>query len=274
MQFELPRHRQLLKVSAAQADVIHSHLIYQTDRGGKGGYRPFYVMHHHGTMYREAPDARNAQDAAFADLVLVSNLELLKYGSHLHYLPNPISVTQYRRYADANPPEDDGKFYVGHSPSKRDIKGTEEFLAACANLKQKGLPIEPLLIEEVQHNKAVKYKARCHAFFDSFWLGIQCSGLEAAAMGKPVIAGDEEIESLWNYHFGDCPYIFANNQARLEEFIARLYEDQVYYNLSRYKCFDHVLQYHDYAAVALRYLELLDEHMGWRVKLMKKGKGP
>ncbi len=47
-----------------------------------------------------------------------------------------------------------------------------------------GIDIEPVLIENMEHGAALRLKASCDAVFDSFWLGMQGSGLEGAAMGK------------------------------------------------------------------------------------------
>jgi hypothetical protein len=241
-----------LREFAETADVVHCHLNFNgPDRFSVLPRRA--VLHHHGTMYRQAPEVWRTIDALHNTVLrLVSNLELLQYGDDVHFLPNPVPVARYRRLrdqmADARP-EGDRSFRVAHSPSKRDYKGTDAFLAVCAELKAKGLAIEPVLIEQESHRNALRLKATCDAAFDSFWLGIQCSGLEAGAMGLPVVAGDGHV---------------AADARELAQVLAALATDQAYRDGEAARVSAYVERHHDEAAVALRYLDLLDEAIHWR----------
>jgi hypothetical protein len=217
-------------------------------------------------------------DRAYARLRLVSNLELLQYastGGPLHWLPNPMPVVRYRRLrAQMQRSRPSGApFRVAHSPSKRALKATDVFLRVCERLTAAGLAIEPVLIEGQPHAESLRMKATCDAAFDSFWLGIQCSGLEAAAMGLPVVAGDTDCKREYEARLGAVPYTWANDETALAEAISRLATDRAFYDAEAGRVARYTETVHDEAAVALRYLDLLDEAIGWRAGLALGGAG-
>jgi glycosyltransferase involved in cell wall biosynthesis len=148
-------------------------------------------------------------------------------------------------------------FRVAHSPTVRKLKGTEVFLEVCSRLRAKGIPIEPVLIEKMSHRDALEAKAACDATFDSFWLGIQGSGLEGAAMGQPVVAGDFDACAAYVKHIGSCPYTFANDADSLADQLAALATDAEFYSEEAQRVGAYVREHHDYPAVARRYSEIL-----------------
>jgi hypothetical protein len=267
VQFSVERDEPTIKWALERADVIHCNLGYSVP--GKLGVALAgrrVVIHHHGTMYRRDAQSGNAWDVANgAGLKLVSNLELLRYGTDLHWLPNPVPVARYQRLRAARRGETfPATFRIAHSPSKRQRKGTEAFLSAVERVRAKGIPVEAVLIEGVRHGEGLALKATCDACFDSFELGIQCSGLEAAAMGMPVIAGDPFVMRQYEELLGDVPYTYANDEDALAEAIEILATRPVMYERAAEHVLDYVTTYHDEAAVALRYLDLLDHAFGWR----------
>ncbi len=255
----------ILRVAARQADILHAHILYEPVMmfGGKQGKQKL-VMHHHGTHYRQAADIRNALDAVRADVVLVSNVELLQYrAGNLHYLPNPVPFAQYA-WLGAKRRSHRGTFRVAHSPSKRHLKGTDDLIAACARLRRRGLDVREVLIEKLSHHDALRLKATCHACFDSFWLGMQCSGHEAAAMGQPVIAGDPYVREQMIERYDYLPYTYANDSAALEEQLEYLVVHDTYYEVERDRVQTFVREHHDGASVVRQYLNILDNAFDWR----------
>ncbi len=270
MQYDMERYEDRLVLGhlAQTADVVHAHLDLgpAIGLGLPNGVR--MVAHHHGTMFRRNSRDYEAMDREYASLRLVSNLELLQYGPRegsqaLHYLPNPVPVARYRQLV--NRPAR-GPFRVAHSPSKREIKGTAVFLRAVDRANAQGCDIEPVLLEG-PHAKVLRGKGTCHAAFDSFDLGMQCSGLEAAAMGVPVIAGDLDCKREYEAWLGSVPYTWANDEQALTEALIRLATDRDFYEAEALRVSQYVETHHDDAAVALRYLDLLDHAMDWRVRL-------
>ena len=257
---------------ASTADIIHHHVSYvgekylRVDLSDKTT-----VIHHHGTEYRRDPVTATARDAEKADLRLASNLELLQYGDDLTYLPNPVPVCRLialeSRWAQPFAWDSDKTasvaFRVAHSPTKREIKGTEAFLRACSQVPG----VEWVLIEGVSLRESLEIKATCHAVFDSFWLGMQVSGLEGAAMGLPVIAGDPDVRAAYEAWLGYCPFTYANDETALVAALERLAHDPEYWAAEAARVANHVRTYHDYAAVAATYLDLLDARFNWRARL-------
>lgn len=275
MQYDTEADVLALGAALASADVVHCHLDYGVLRGlvpgelGAASKLPPLVIHHHGSMLRKMAGFFAMRDRELGALRLISNLELTKYGQGLHWLPNPVPCAEYQALADRarDAREASERFRISHSPSKRHLKGTDEFLAACERLSLRGLPVEPVVIEGVGHREALEIKASCHAAFDSFWLGIQCSGLEAAAMGQPVIAGDAYVAAQYQALLGFVPYTYADTGAELEAAIQQLVESRDFRAEEAARVGAYCRRWHDEAAVALRYLNLLDEHMGWRTRL-------
>lgn len=260
-QYHTVKDRMLMRHALTEADIVHFHVHTMSHRT-KTTPRQGVVIHHHGTQLRRQPALFQKEARDRKALVLVSNLELLTYADTAHFLPNPVPVARYRRLASAGE-WTGGPFRVAHSPSKPEKKGTVDFLAACERLRAAGYPVEPVVIAGVSHAEALTAKATCHACFDSFWLGMQCSGIEAAAMGMPVIAGDETVAERYRAR-GGVPYTFAGDGEQLEHELARLMDDPDYRRLEALRVACHVEQYHDESAVALKYLDLLDSQFGWR----------
>lgn len=268
-QYDLTRDTFQLERLASEADVLHCHLDYTGLALLRPLGHPRVVIHHHGTMFRTNAEVYGAMDRDMAKLRLVSNLELLQYediGGPLHWLPNPVPVARYRRLREAawSP---HASFRVAHSPSKRALKGTDAFLSACQTLTTMGLNIEPVLIEGRTHAEALRMKATCDAAFDSFWLGIQCSGIEAAAMGMPVIAGDTDCKREYLSRMGQLPYTWANDEVGLVEALEQLATDPAYAANEASRVHRYAVEYHDDANVAIRYLDLLDHAVQWRQML-------
>lgn len=270
-QFERHEEPALTQV-VASADVVHCHLRLGAIRDEQLSAANWLVLHHHGSIYRKLPAYHNALSEHYRALVLVSTLELLQYGRAL-WLPNPMPVARYRQLrAELHRPAAT-TLRVAHSPSKREYKGTDTFLEVCERLRARGVPIEPVLIEGVAHGEALALKAQCDACFDSFWLGIQCSGLEAAAMGMPVIAGDEHVAAEYRRIVGDVPYTFANDARELEDALAALATDRAFRDREAERVTRYCTDWHDEAAVAIRYLDLLDDAFAWR-RAMELGNRP
>ena len=132
-------------------------------------------------------------------------------------------------------------------------------MQAVENLKKKGYPIEAILIEKKSHAETLVMKAKADACFDSFWLGMQVSGLESACFEQPVLAGDEFIRDKMIEIYGYCPYTFVTEDTLIEQ-IANLMNYKQFYKSEQERVTEHVKKYHDYGPVAKKYLELIDRN--------------
>jgi hypothetical protein len=181
----------------------------------------------------------------------------------MEWLPITVPVARYRKLSKKRPATSPPNgFRIAHCPTRQSIKGTKEFLKAVDILNAKGLCIIPVLMTDLPQAEALARKRTCDATFDSFWLGIQTSGLEAGAMGQPCIAGDPDVRNLYRERVGYCPYTYAQDQQQLVEQIEQLATDSEYYAAEAKRVSDYVLAYHDYPAVARRYEEMLARWLG------------
>jgi hypothetical protein len=69
---------------------------------------------------------------------------------------------------------------------------------------------------------------------------------------------------------GEVPYTYANTAAELEAQLVRLVRDEAFRMPKQYRVRSYVEAWHDEAAVAVRYLDLLDERFAWRERLALK----
>ncbi|MFP4459323.1 MAG: glycosyltransferase [Candidatus Zixiibacteriota bacterium] len=93
---------------------------------------------------------------------------------------------------------------IGHSPTKRSTKGTDIILLELEKLKEK-YPIEVVLIEGMEYQKAIELKSSCDIFIDQLGeLGYGISALEALAMGIPTMV---QLMPDFEEFLGDHPFI-------------------------------------------------------------------
>lgn len=266
-QFRWTQGRREIAMALLSADVVHCHSGY-TVLDGLGATKLPTVIHHHGTRYRSAPEKWAVADRR-AVLRLCSNLDLLERETGLRapqWLPNPVPVGLYLRMAaaaDRTP----GPLRVAHSPSKTARKGTDSLFEAQRLLKARGVEVVVELLTGMAHAEVLRRKAACDVTFDSFWLGIQCSGLEGAAMGQAVIAGDPVVAGRYRARLGAVPYTYANDAAELAGVLERMVQEPAWRAAEAARVGEYVLRYHDETAVASRYIEMLHAATGcWNWK--------
>lgn len=272
-QYNATKEPKTARALVLDADVLHCHVDFDTLKYVGMGTHPrpgqLLIRHYHGTQF--SPDGKQLpafhqvpmQNAAGDDVtgatLVGARLTLcdLRPGV-IHWLPITVPVARYAAMAAMREPYEKGRrpFRIAHSPTKSIIKGTSVFLRAIKKLKQQGVNVEAVMIERKTHAAALQLKATADACFDSFALGIQGSGLEAAAMGQPVIAGDAAVKKLYERELGYCPYTFADVRGLMDT-IARLATDSDYYATEQRRVSEYVSRVHDYPAVAARYQEIL-----------------
>lgn len=267
-QYMVSAHAGKLATALASADIVHYHTMMSHAKSVRANAK--MVFHHHGTVFRQNAPEYNQLARDRNALVVLSNLELFSHVDDdltAYFLPNTVPVARYARLREIHQVPFGGQqlFRIAHSPSHPEKKGTDKLQKVVAHLQSTGLPIELVMIHGLPHKDSLRLKATCHASFDSLWLGMQCSGIETAAMGLPTIAGDEQVRARYVEHFGFCPYTFANDEEAIEYEIRSLVLDDAYYAEEAERVFHYVRDFHDESAVALKYLDLLDLKFGWRL---------
>lgn len=256
-QFDGVTDKDAVRVLMATADVVHCHMDYTVLLNELGGLPDGMraAITYHGSLEASRPSITYPDaDARMRSIVFGARPYHKRFGDHVTWLPIPMPVADYAALA-ARPKT--GPFRVAHSPTRREIKGTDAFLAAVAQLQADGVAIEPVLIEGLEHGAALRLKATCHATFDSFWLGMQGSGLEAAAMGQAVVAGS------WDADYGrvglPMPWTVAEEPDALREALRRLATDPTFYAAEAARVGAYVKARHDYPVVGAIYRDTLTE---------------
>lgn len=246
-----PWHRETVKAAWRSADVVHLHHGFRSAHRIKGGLlggtvpdKP-YVVHHHGTGYRENHEAHNAELRHRGALGLVSTLDLHVLGG-LEWLPSPVNVTDLAERRRMTP---DGKVVIAHAPTNREVKSTDLFLKAVQRLQDEGFPVELDLIERTPWAECLERKSRADIFYDQVILGYGNNALEAWAMGIPVIAGaqDDTLDEM-ERRFGHLPFYHATLETiydALRELVESPELRQRYGQIGQ----DYVRKYHDYPVV-------------------------
>jgi glycosyltransferase involved in cell wall biosynthesis len=175
------------------------------------------IMHHHGDDVRRKGEGRLYE--RFADEILVSTPDLLKWSPHAKWLPNPIDLELYQ-YAGVR--DNEGKIRIAHAPSDRTIKGTEHVIRAVESLKEDGCDVELDLIENIPHYEAIERYRHADIIVDQLlvgWYGMLA--IEGMALGKPVcVYIKEELKS----YLSGSPLV-TTSPVSLEEDLRALIDD-------------------------------------------------
>jgi hypothetical protein len=263
-------HRRTVELLAMTADVIHVHMDYRAlwhDLKYVHAPHQRIAITYHGSVL--PGDTRRQFVHTDSD----ARVNAIRFGARPyharfgieHYLPIPMPVADYAALAAERELwaglRSGRKFRIAHSPTRREIKGSHDFESAVQYLiDHEGLPIEPVMIEGRDHGDALRLKATCDATFDSFWLGMQGSGLEAAAMGQAVIAGDADAAAeAAALNAGAVPWTFAADRPALVSALRALVCDPAHYRAEAERVGRYVALTHDYRAVGARYAHILTE---------------
>ncbi|MBK7972653.1 MAG: glycosyltransferase family 1 protein [Deltaproteobacteria bacterium] len=214
------------------ADVIHFHILADEElRVGPlrvGDHvRPSteLIHHHHGHPdFRANPGKYRTKYALTGRRTLVSTPDLLHLLPDATWLPNsvPLDEPLYRPLAadrEVSP------VMVSHSPTRRDLKNTDELLAAAASLRARGVPIRVDLLENLRHVECLDRKRRSDLCFDHLQGYFGMSSLEALAQGVTTIAGVDAWNERAIREFFGCdalPWVVVREPAALEPTLARL----------------------------------------------------
>lgn len=142
------------------------------------------IIHHHGSDIRNKGEPRMYEK--FADKIIVSTPDLLKWSPNAVWVPNPISIEDFSYVGNENKDRSE-EINIVHAPSNRAKKGTEYVIKAINKLKNEGYKINLMLIEHMPYNKAIEYYKKADIVIDQLligWYGM--FAMECMAFGKPV----------------------------------------------------------------------------------------
>ena len=214
------------------------------------------VFHSHGTEFRvDSTDAIKRTTKEYGVQHIVSTIDLTLLDPDAEWLPNPCDLAHLAAMRSLTKRR---KMRISHSPTNRAIKSTDDFLASVD-----GLDADVDLIEWTTYEDCLRRKAKADIFYDQLHIGYALSGIEAMAMGIPVISGsfDPTILSLMQYTFGYLPF-YLTDQSRLRSRIEDMVNDERlrrdFGELGRY----HSNKWHDEGTVALQLVSIYERAMG------------
>ena len=222
---------ELLKTS----DVFHFHMTADEDIE-LGPFRPrdfmkgkIIVHHHHGHPdFRSNPEKyRQKYRERGRKNLLVSTPDLLKLLPEARWQPNLVPVNDPLYTPLENKPEE--PIIICHSPTRKDLKNTDEFLDAMDKLiKSSPMPVEMRLIENTPHKECLRMKRESHILFDHLQGYYGVTSLEALSQGLCVIAGLDDWNTRYIHeYFGiiNIPWVNCSKYAITETILKLLPEE-------------------------------------------------
>lgn len=206
------------------SDVLHFHMT--ADENLRLG--PFLpadylagkaVVHHeHGHHdFRSDPERFRAKYRALGrENLLVSTPDLLRLMPEARWQPNlvPESDPLFRPV----PRSWSGPLRVAHSPTRKDLKNTDDLLAVVTELSQAGVDLRLDLIDNVPNSECLARKQSAHVLFDHMQGYYGVSSLEGLSQGLAVIAGLDEWNRAQVSEFAGTdalPWVQAHGRADL-----------------------------------------------------------
>jgi glycosyltransferase involved in cell wall biosynthesis len=241
------------------ADVIHIVERWGAVMPFEGWQRKPLVMHHHGSEFRVHNTANLLVEVPkYGAYGIVSTPDLLLIDPTLEWLPNPCDIDRMRRIRRTNF-EPRWPLRVAHSPTDRGLKATDSFLAAI-----EGTELDADVIEWTDWESCLARKARADIFYDQLHIGYALSGIEAMAMGIPVIAGayDRRIIDLMLSLFDYLPFLMATKET-LHERIEHM-KDPATRKVVAAVGTHHVERWHAEAVVAKQLATIYEKAMAMR----------
>lgn len=216
-----------------EADIFHFHMTCDENQPF-GPYLPADFMngkqivhHHHGHHdFRSNPQFFQEKYKKLGRTnLLVSTPDLLKKLPEARWQPNlvpinePLLTPMWGRF------DDEGQLKICHSPTRKDLKNTNEFLAAVKNLNKRRVLIHVDMIDDVPNYECLARKRRCHVLFDHMQGYYGVSSLEGLSQGVTVIAGLDDWNRTQVAEFAgtdNLPWIPAFDQPSLETALGEL----------------------------------------------------
>jgi glycosyltransferase involved in cell wall biosynthesis len=147
----------------------------------------------------------------------------------------------------------DGIIRVVHAPSYRVTKGTELIINAINTVKNKGYPVELVLVENLSYDRTKEIYEICDIGIDQLLIGWYGKySVEVMALGKPVIC---YIDPKYTKYRPDLPIVSANEES-LEQVLEDLIRNPDLRREIGKKSMEYVSKYHDVEQVVDQLFEI------------------
>lgn len=233
------------------ADIVNCH-VYPRPLARAGMRPPLrnLIMTQHGRNFRKHTDRCRANNERWgARRVLCTTADLTRNGAE--WLPTAINHAALSRMRRGNKKLP----IVCQTPSNPGRKYTTEIEKLFGDRKD----IRLRIIHHTPHRKVLRAIRDVDVFIDRFDLGLGVSGLEAAAMGIPVIAGaPKKYEDEIVKHVGYLPYYKATIATMGEAVDALLSRQKLRAEYSA-RSTEYIKTFHDFPVVAEKYVKICEE---------------
>jgi hypothetical protein len=166
-----------------------------------------------------------------------------------HHLFIPVDVSKLQFHIPRNPVP-----RLLHVPSRRGVKGTELFLAACEELQREGLLFELRLVENVTNAQVLEEMRDADICLDELFAALHGkTAVEAMGSGCAVVSGD---------NFDLEPYpperpLWCVRPWNLKEHLRELIINENVRIALAERGWEYVQRYHDHVTVCKRMLDIL-----------------
>ncbi len=217
------------------SDIYHFHLLADENLQ-LGPYvvkdflkKQILVHHHHGHPdFRGYPEKYQKKYRELGrDNLLVSTPDLLHLLPGARWQPNFVPTDDPLFMPPEDPlPAEAGVLRIGHSPTRKELKNTDELRAIVArlNTEEPGRYYQLDQIENTPYVDCLRRKQHCDVLFDHMQGYFGMSSLEGLSQGRPTIAGvdDWNIGHIRDYFGCDSvPWVLARNSDELAATLRR-----------------------------------------------------
>jgi len=220
-----------------ESDVFHFHMTADENLA-LGPFLPAdhlkgkaIVHHHHGHPdFRGNPEKYQEKYARLGRRnLLVSTPDLLRKLPGAAWQPNLVPVLD----PDYSPGERDARYWGGplrltHSPTRKDLKNTDEFVELVSSLNAAGRLVSLDMIDDAPHADCLRRKKAAHACFDHMQGYYGMSSLEALSLGLATVAGIDDWCAGHIHDFAGpeaLPWLLARTGPELLKVLGELADD-------------------------------------------------
>jgi len=183
-----------------------------------------------------------------SDLNITVEYDHLKLHTNIHHIFFPFDTEKFKPL----PYRDDEILNIGHAPTNRAAKGSDQIIPVVKELEQ-NYPVKLILIENLPYQEALKRKAECHIFIDQIGdLGYGINSLESLAMGIPTCSC---LAPGFDEHYPDHPFIVIDSENLKSRLITLIHNRELRINKGR-EGREWVKKYHDPIRIVRRIQEL------------------
>lgn len=176
-----------------------------------------------------------------SDLNVTVEFDHLPLHPNLHHVFFPFDSSKMRPAKFT----DNTQLRIGHAPTNRAAKGSDEIIAVVKNLEN-DYPVKLVLIENIPYEQALEIKSTCHIFIDQIGdLGYGINSLESLAMGIPTCSC---LAEGFEDKYPDHPFVVVDAHNLVQRLIRLIEDKSLRLNKGR-KGREWVLKYHEPVSV-------------------------